>query len=290
MCGSLLSAFPAYLHLQYYYDDDHSAGPTFVPLLEEDMPIQIWTGSRDANLTEKKLAENFFLWKSGLVSQTRKISLTTINNDTGMVVDAAYLLRTTDTDETLEKSIAPDRIRITLGGDDMIPDTLEEARLTVMGGEIITLFDQQSEINTDHDRGVVVDENTGLSSWGTVEIKRTTVRNELKEERDRMRAKRRREIEEIERQRHETEGRKMEEAKVGNADDSALGAFDVFSSGKAGYKGVDINKESKLEVHETAKRLSKGMGCVGFKKRSGSSAFKQAKKKQNRRITSADDD
>ncbi len=49
------------------------------------------------------------------------------------------------------------------------------------------------------------------------------------------------------------------------------------------YKGVDITKETKVEVSETAKSLSKGMGNVAFKKKSST-------KKKNVRITSADDD
>ena len=80
----------------------------------------------------------------------------------------------------------------------------------------------------------------------------------------------------------------MEEAKYANAHDSALGAYDVWSSatsaveGKtAAYKGVDIHKETKVEVADTAKSLSKGMGSVAFKK-------KKVKKKSIRR-TSADD-
>ena len=84
----------------------------------------------------------------------------------------------------------------------------------------------------------------------------------------------------------------MEEAKVANADDSALGSYDVWTGGKAGYKGVDIMKNDKVDVAVTAKSLSKGKGSVAFKKvGSGSSMFKgKAKKKKNRRVTSADDD
>jgi len=274
-------------------------GPTFAPLLEEDMPIQIWTGSIHANLTEKKLPEKMSLWKNGLIVQTRqrKTAKTTTattssseeESSTRIVVDVAYLLQSTDTDETLEKSVQPDRIRVILGSDTLIPDTLEEARLAVMGGEIIE--HQGTSANHHHQQQQPeIDENTGLSSWGTVSVKRTTIRNEHKEERERLRAKRRAEIQEAERQRHEVEGRKMEEAKVENADDSALGAFDVWNSGKAGYKGVDINKEAKLDVHETGKSLSKGKGSVGFKKRGGMFNKNKMKKKQNRRTTSADDD
>jgi hypothetical protein len=78
----------------------------------------------------------------------------------------------------------------------------------------------------------------------------------------------------------------MEEVKVANADDSALGAYDVWSRSKEGYKGVDIHGEEQIEVHELGKKLSDGKTSVGFKK----SSFKAKKKNQNRRTTSADDD
>ena len=90
----------------------------------------------------------------------------------------------------------------------------------------------------------------------------------------------------------EIQARKMEEAKYENAHDSALGAYDVWSSANAAggiegktraYKGVDITKETKLSITDTAKSLSKGMGSVAFKK-------KKIKKKGNARKKSADDD
>jgi WW domain-binding protein 4 len=131
-----------------------------------------------------------------------------------------------------------------------------------------------------------VDETTGLTSWSTVKIKRTTVRQELKEERARSRQKRKEAAQEADKQQREADARKMEEAKVSNADDSALGAYDVWSRTKDGYKGVDIHGEAAVDIHEMGKKLSDGKGAIGFKK----SAFKAKKKKQNRRTTSADDD
>lgn len=257
-------------------DTTYLEGPSFAELLEEDMPIQIWTGSGFANMAEKKLPEKEYHWRNGLVLAVRKSS----KDDSGIVLDVAYLMQPTDEEETLEKSVSPARIRIVLGGDESIPDTLEEARLMVMGEEV-----------TQVEEAVEVDENTGLSSWGTVSIRKTTARSELKEERARIRAKRREQAEKAEEERKADEGRRMEEAKVENADDSALGAYDVWTAGKSGYKGVDINQETKLDVQDTAKSLAKGKGAVGFKKSKGSGgAFKKAKKKQNRRTTSADDD
>ena len=86
----------------------------------------------------------------------------------------------------------------------------------------------------------------------------------------------------------EIQARKMEEAKYANAHDSALGVYDVWSSptsaaeGKTrAYKGVDIMKETKVKIADTAKGLSKRLGSVAFKKKSS--------KKKNVRITLADD-
>jgi len=243
-------------------------------MLEEDMPIQIWTGSNLANMGEKKLLERHHYWKDGIVAAVRQRPSATTHAER-MVVDVAYLQSPDDKEETLEKSVPLDRIRIILGADESIPDRLDEARLLAMGGE---------EIVTKQ-KGEAVDENTGLTSWATVSIKRTTVRQELKEERARLRQERKEAIAEAERQKKEAEARKMEEAKVANADDSALGAYDVWSRTKEGYKGVDIHGEAKVDVHEMGKKLAEGK-AVGFKK----STFKAKKNKQNRRTTSADDD
>jgi hypothetical protein len=86
----------------------------------------------------------------------------------------------------------------------------------------------------------------------------------------------------------EIQARKMEEAKHANAHDLALGAYDVWSlptsaaEGKTrAYKGVDITKEMKVKIADTAKGLSKRLGSVVFKKKSS--------KKKNVRITLADD-
>jgi hypothetical protein len=76
----------------------------------------------------------------------------------------------------------------------------------------------------------------------------------------------------------------MEEAKVSNADDSALGAFDVW--GKGDYKGIDISKDAVLSFEDTAKKLASGATA-------GKVSFRKAKKKKGqagRRTKSADDD
>jgi WW domain-binding protein 4 len=247
-------------------------GPTYVDLLEEDMNIQLWTGNTLANLAEKRLLDKYHHWIKAVIIQVRKSS----KDPTGYVADVAYLKNTSDDEETIEKTVSPSRIRLELGSDERLPDTLEEARLAVVGEQVIAVKED-----------LTIDDNTGLSSWGTVEIRKTTARNEEKEDRDRQRMKRRDEQDRLEKEAKAAESRRMEEQKVDNAEDSALGAYDVWSSGKAGYKGVDINSDSKLNVADTAKSLSRGKGAVEFKK---SSAFKKRKKTQNRRTTSADDD
>jgi hypothetical protein len=86
----------------------------------------------------------------------------------------------------------------------------------------------------------------------------------------------------------EIQARKMEEAKYTNVHNLALGAYNVWSlptlaaEGKTRvYKGVDITKETKVEIADTAKGFSKRLGSVAFKKKSS--------KKKNVRITLADD-
>lgn len=247
-------------------------GPTYVDLLEEDMNIQLWTGNTLANLAEKRLLDKGHHWIKAVVIQVRKSS----KDPTGHVVDVAYLKNPSDEEETIEKSVSPSRIRLELGSDERLPDTLEEARLAVVGEEVIVV-----------EEDLTMDDNTGLSSWGTVEIRKTTARNEEKEDRDRQRMKRRDEQDRLEKEGKVAESRRMEEQKVDNAEDSALGAYDIWSSGKSGYKGVDIISDSTLTVADTAKSLARGRGVVEFKKTSG---FKKGKKTQNRRTTSADDD
>uniref|UniRef100_A0A7S1D6P0 Uncharacterized protein n=1 Tax=Cyclophora tenuis TaxID=216820 RepID=A0A7S1D6P0_CYCTE len=238
------------------------------------MAIQIWMGSELATMAEKRLPGKSHMWRNGLVVQVRRMFG---EKDTGRVVDVAYLQDSGAEEETVEKSVPPNRIRMLLGGDDKLPETLEEARLEAMGEEVVRVEQHGKQ-------EPVIDENTGLSVWGTVEIRKTTVRNEVKEERERARAKRREEQARLEEEKRKAEERRMEEDKAGNAEDSALGAYDVWSSGKAGYKGVDISQETKLSVADTAKSLAAGEGQVTFKKKKGK------KKKQNRRTTSADDD
>jgi hypothetical protein len=78
----------------------------------------------------------------------------------------------------------------------------------------------------------------------------------------------------------------MEQAKVANADDSALGAFDIWNRTATGYKGVDIHNahSAVVQVQDLAKKVADGP--VAFKKKKTAVA---GSKKQSRRTTSADD-
>ena len=125
-------------------------------------------------------------------------------------------------------------------------------------------------------------------------VKKTTVEEQLREERERLEEQRREARKRREAELKRVEERRMEEAKHANADDSALGAYDVW--GKGDYKGVDISKEVHVSVEDTAKRLAPpptgdgdgaigGTGKVSFRKR-----VKKKKGTGNRRTTSADDD
>jgi WW domain-binding protein 4 len=242
--------------------DIYLEGPIYSEILEEDMPVQIWIGPL-ASVEEKRLIDRERYWKKGLITYVRRIEST-------CKVHVAYLASPDDEHETIGKNVAVARIRILLGSDENIPDTLEEARLLAMGGD---------EIEMQQPTATKLNDATGFSTWSTVTIKRTTVRQETKEERARLREQRKQAFIEKEAQAKEAEARRMEEAKVANADDSALGAFDVW--GKGGYKGIDIQKEADVTVADTAKSLAKG--SVAFKKK------KKTKGKRNIRQTSADD-
>ncbi len=259
----------------HYIIDDRTflEGSAYYPIFEEDMPVQIFTGSSTMSAEYRKTKEAENLWKTGIIVRCTK------GDDD--VFDISYLNDINDDDETIEKKVPGGRLRLILGSDDLIPKTIEESRLQLMGGEEV--------VNVDDGR-VEVDENTGLSTFRTVTVRKVTVSQEVKEERARVRAKRREEVEKEKSKAREIEERKMEEAKHANADDSALGAYDVW--GKGGYKGININSEVKLDVNDTAKSLSEGKKNVKFKKRTNGkkSAFKNTKKKQNRRTTTADSD
>eukprot|EP00934_Nitzschia_sp_Nitz4_P000319 Nitzschia sp. Nitz4//scaffold22_size323478//290636//291928//NITZ4_000587-RA/size323478-processed-gene-0.488-mRNA-1//-1//CDS//3329543177//319//frame0 len=246
-------------------------GEIFSAILDDEMPVQLWTGPPNATTMEMRLPDRQALWKNAILATKRQTT-----------AHVSYLASDDAEEETLEKGVPFCRIRILLGGDDeAIPDTLEEAVLMANGGEEVTVQPEAGEGNQD----VAVEEATGLTGWSTVAIKRTTVRQEVKEERARIREKKRQAAAEAESKEKEAESRRMEEAKVANADDSALGAYDVW--GKGGYKGVDIsaNTDSGLTVTDLAKKpITGGKVSVAFKKQ------KKRRLNNSRRTTSADDD
>jgi len=247
-------------HTTYHY----LQATTYHNLLEPDVPIELWKGPNLASWAEKQLPEKAGLWKSALVVHVRATTAT-----------ISYLASPGATEETIEKQVSMDRIRIRLGVDHpAIPKTLEEARIVAMGGEDIEVAGKQA----------AVDEATGLSGWSTVRIQRTTTQLQDKEERERIRQARRQARQEKANLESQVQARKLEEAKVSNAEDSALGAYDVWNKGGGGYKGIQIEGTNAALV-DTAKKLSQGK-AVGFKKKK--KLF--GKKKQNRRTTSADDD
>ena len=249
-------------------------GKAYYPIFEEDMPVEIWTGSSTMSQEYRKTIDVQDLWKAGIVI---KVSNTTIDDKEETSFIIAYLKDLNDEDETIEKKVEPSRLRLILGSDDLIPKTIEESRLQLMGGEEV--------INID-DGLVEIDENTGLTSFKAVTVRKVTVSQEVKEERGRLRAKRREDIEKEKSKQKDIEARKMEEAKHANADDSALGAYDVW--GKGGYKGININAGAKLDAGDTAKSLSDGKTNVKFKKRVNK--MKKTKKKQIRKTTDSDEE
>ena len=256
-------------------------GKTYAKVLEEGMPIQLWLGSYTATDEEKRDLRNYNHWKKmALLAKVVKKRGAGEEDDVKITCHVSYLLNATDDEETLESNVLPSRIRLVLGSDPLIPSTMEEAHLSLMGGE------QTVQVNNDGDKEQAIDDNTGLSGWSTTTIRKVSSHYEQNQEKKRQRQHEKEVAEYKEKKEKEIQARKMEEAKYANAHDSALGAYNVFDTAASGsgraYKGVDINKETKMEVTDTAKSLSKGLGSVAFKK-------KKIKKKGNVRKTFADD-
>ena len=261
-------------------------GSIYAPILEEGMPIQLWIGDTTASDGEKRDLRSFNYWKIALLAKVVR-KRNSGNEQQVTSCHVSYLQHSDDDDETLESNVLPSRIRLVLDSDPLIPSTLEEAHLALLGGEQ-TIQVLPEGINADCSKQGI-DENTGLSTWSTTAIRKVSSHYEQNQERKRKREHEKELAEYKEKKEKEIKARMMEEAKYANAHDSALGAYDVWASATsavegttAAYKGVDINKETKVEVADTAKSLSKGMGNVAFKK-------KKVKKKSIRR-TSADDE
>lgn len=266
-------------------------GQEYASILEEGMPIQLWMGSIAANALEKRDLRNYGNWKLALLAKVvRKKG--DDENEGRISCHVSYLQNSNDDHETLESNVHPSRIRLVLGSDPMIPSSIEEAQLALMGGEQTILLSN----NNEKDATAIaadIDENTGLSGWSTTSIRMISSHFEQNQEKKRKREHEKELAEYKDKKEREIQARKMEEAKYANAHDSALGAYDVWSSsnsavvaegeGKAtrSYKGVDITKEVQVEVVDTAKSLAKGRNV----------AFKKTVKRQNNvRRKSTDDD
>lgn len=280
-------------------------GQVYAPILEEGMPIQLWMGSPSACDDEKRDLRNFNYWKMAILASVKRKPKSGVMQGEMMMetttCHVSYLQNATDEDETIETNVLPGRIRLVLGSDDegLIPSTLEEAHLALMGGEqTIDVSNGNGDATTSEPQ---IDENTGLTTWSTTTIRKTSQHYEQTQERKRKRLHEKELAERKERKEKEIQARRMEEAKYENAHDSALGAYDVWSGitsaspndatgggskggggGTSNYKGVDITKDHKVEVADTAKSLAKGMGSVAFKKKKVG--------KKNVRRTTADDD
>ncbi|KAL3780699.1 hypothetical protein HJC23_003524 [Cyclotella cryptica] len=226
-------------------------------IFEDNLPIQLWTGNTTASDEELQDLHNFIYWKMALLARVVHSQSSSNNHPNGiMMCHVSYLNNSTedDVDEILEKNINPHRIRLVLGSDPSKPSFLEEARLALMGGEQ-TIMDAVNNNNN----APKIDENTVLQT----ESREETEKRQEKETKERNKQKER-----------EIHARRMEETKYKNAHDSALGAYDVWNrtdpsgswSEAGSYKGVDIVKDAKVEVADTAKSLAKGLGSVAFKK------------------------
>jgi len=263
-------------------------GPIFFGLLCEEMPIQIWSGPPTCSSIEKRLPQNRMYWKNALVLNVKNNKLEAKDEDRIQrpSVHVSYLKELNDTEETIEKNVPVNRIRIILGSDKSIPDTVEASRLLILGGEEIQVTN-----NDDKDETM---EATGLSKWSTVAIKKTSVLQETRDEKEKLKEQRRQVRSERDAEQKRAEARRMEEAKVSNADDSALGAYDIW--GKGQYKGVDILNEIDCPVEDTAKRLAPepiSVTDATGASRGGKISFRKRTKKKgagvSRRRTSADD-
>jgi hypothetical protein len=246
---------------------------------------------------------NNTFWKCGIIVQvtqrgnreSKKHGMAELEEPSlSLAFDVAYLLHPDDEDETLEEKVDPTRLRLELSKANnthpRIPQSVEEARLMLVGGEEEEVV-FASALQTEEEKEVEIDENTGFTKFRTISIKRMTVR---KEEETRQRnilvdeqgyTTRQQQDEATKRERMEQA--KTEEAKYLGAEDSALGAYDVW--GQGGYKGVRIthdlaatavgNKRAAATISANNSAISQSM--VGFKKRNI--------QKRNVRVTSGED-
>jgi len=281
----------------YYTVGDQTflCGHIFYEILEVDMLVEIFTGSSTMTKEYQQSLDALPLWKTGVILAIHgnKTNVTNNNNNNNndesdpqqqqpprLSFDISYLNNINDEDETIETKVDPIRLRLRMGMDDSTPKTLEEAELALLGGEDIVTF-QQDLSNMD------IDENTGLSKWGTVSVRKVTTSHEVKEERKRQKVQKQ---EEHDRRLHESkehDRRRMEETQQLHGLDSALGAYDVFNTMK-GYKGVVIHDEVNqrpLLQQLLPPPLHSGSVSISFKAKSNA----QNQNKKKLRKTKADD-
>lgn len=263
-------------------------GSAYAPILEVDMPAQIWTGASLSEQVEREMRSehNTKLWKAGVIVKIIKDDSHGSNDHNRKVIrhfDFAFLMNPDDDEETYERLVDSKRIRLVVGSGDGVPQSVQEARLLLMGGEeIVEHFHNK---HNDNDSTLEIDENTGFTKFTTVSVKKISVTHEANEEKARAEARRKENLQNDEQRMRDLEKRRMEESKHANADDSALGAYDIWgSTAKVGYKGINIS--SNFEESDSTTNISKSnVGPILFKKRS---FFKKAKK-GNTRKTSSDD-
>lgn len=251
-------------------------GSVFGNMLEPDFPIELWVGPADSTPAERRLPQHDCHWTTGLVTRIQRKAGT---------VSVAFLSSPEAEEESIENDVPVSRIRIAVGRDHsgFQPETIDEARI-LAGIDVATVGSSVEE------QKAAIDDATGLASWTTVEVKRTTARKEQQEERAREREARRQKARQEEVEVKRAEERRREEAAVTNAaDDSALGA--LWNSKGTGYRGIDLQLGDGHQQGDSIVIESKALAdgrSVGFSKKKAN-AFK-AKKKQNVRRTSADDD
>ena len=229
-------------------DVTYLAGSHYYPLIKVDMAVEV---NIDA------------AWTDGLIVKVNDASAPP-------TYDFAYLKDDDDEEETELSSVSPSDIRMVIGGDD-VPSSVEIADVLLTAtGE--TKYFAKTE--------TVIDEDTGVGQWEVYSERTVTVEQAEKEEKERVRNLEKQEKMESEQRAKVAEAKKMETAKWANADDSALGSYNVWGSN--GYKGVDVSKDMTVDAKkEEGKRVLAG-GEGGFKKK--------AKRITNKRTSGADDE
>lgn len=265
------------MHDEGYYilgDETYLCGHVFCEIFEVDMVVEIFTGSLTMTKEYQRSLDALPLWKTGVILTVHGNKTNTNQEPCSLLFDVSYLKNIHDEDETIEKRVNPDRLRIRMGIDDLAPKTLEEAELALFGGEAIVTFEDPSDNE--------IDENTGLSKWGTVSVRKVTISHELKEERKRQKVQIQDELDRQLHQSKELERRQKDETQQMHAQDSALGAYDVFNTMK-GYKGVSIH-DNVSQAPQGLPVLHTGPVSITFKAKGG-----QGLNKKKLRQTKADD-